>query len=259
MADKMQTEAQAATCAEARAAARVEARTAREPHAACGETTDEATVDLAELMDLRARTYGMLARLYRKEVDKEVLDELQSMRFPTSTGNAKVDEGYHLLYDYLRTAWDDSVTELAIDYVRTFIGHGVNGYSAAYPYESVYTSERRLMMQEARAEVLQTLRENNLKRGNWTEGEDHVALELEFMQRMAMRTAAALRDGNEESAAEYVLTQRTFARDHLLNWLPMLTGDMRMFSRTTFYQGLAQLTMGYVEEDEAVLSELLDG
>ena len=39
----------------------------------------------------------------------------------------------------------------------------------------------------------------------------------------------------------------------------MLTGDMRMFSRTTFYQGLALLTMGYVEEDEAVLSELLDG
>ena len=26
-----------------------------------------------------------------------------------------------------------------------------------------------------------------------------------------------------------------------------------------FYQGLAQLTMGYVEEDEAVLTELLDG
>ena len=55
------------------------------------------------------------------------------------------------------------MTELAIDYVRTFIGHGVNGYSAAYPYESVYTSERRLMMQEARAEVLKTLRENRLE------------------------------------------------------------------------------------------------
>ena len=62
------------------------------------------------------------------------------MRFPTATGNAKVDEGYHLLYDYLKTAWDDSVTELAIDFVRTFIGHGVNAYSAAYPYESVYTA-----------------------------------------------------------------------------------------------------------------------
>ncbi|OUO89552.1 dehydrogenase [Gordonibacter sp. An230] len=238
-----------------------EARTqsVREARGVSDGPGEEAAVDLAELMDLRAHTYGMLARLYRKEVDNEVLGELQSMRFPTATGNAKVDEGYHLLYDYLRSAWDDSITELAVDYVRTFIGHGVNGYSAAYPYESVYTSERRLMMQEARAEVLKTLRENNLKRGSWSEGEDHVALELEFMQRMSMRTAAALRDGDEEGAAAHVLTQLAFVRDHLLNWLPMLTGDMRMFSRTTFYQGLAQLTMGYVEEDEAVLSELLDG
>ena len=192
--------------------------------AAGGAGAAAGEVDLAALMDLRARTYGMLARLYRKEVDLDVLRELQGMRFPTATGNAKVDEGYHLLYDYLRGAWDDSVTELAIDYVRTFIGHGVNGYSAAYPYESVYTSERRLMMQEARAEVLKTLRE-----------------------------------GREDEAVRHVRTQRTFAQEHLLNWLPLLTGDMRLFARTMFYQGLAQLTMGYVEEDEAVLTELLDG
>ena len=152
-------------------------------------------MDLAALMDGRARTYGLMARLFLKEVDKAALTELQGMRFPAATGNAKVDEGYHMLYDYLRTSWDDNITDLAIDYVRTFIGHGVNGFSAAYPFESVYTSERRLMMQEARAEVLQTLRENNLKRGRWTEGEDHIALELEFMQRMAMRTADALRAG----------------------------------------------------------------
>ena len=33
--------------------------------------------------------------------------------------------------------------------------------------------------------MLQTLRENGLKRGAWNEGEDHVALEFEFMQRMS--------------------------------------------------------------------------
>ena len=114
------------------------------------------------------------------------------------------------------------------------------------------------MMQEARAEVLQTLRENNLKRGSWTEGEDHIALELEFMQRMAMRAADALRAGDEDAAIEHLRTQRTFAQDHLLNWLPMMTEDMRRFSRTMFYQGLAQLVMGYAEEDAAVLDELLD-
>lgn len=218
----------------------------------------EETVDLIALMNMRARTYGLLARLFREEVDQEALEELQSMRFPASTGNATVDEGYHLLYDYLKSAWADSVTELAIDFVRTFIGHGVNGYSAAYPYESVYTSERRLMMQEARAEVLQTMRENNLKRGAWNEGEDHVALEFEFMQRMSLRAADALAAGDEDEAAEHLRVQRTFLHDHLLNWLPLLTSDMRLFSRTMFYQGLAQLAMGYAEEDAAVLAELLD-
>lgn len=218
----------------------------------------EEEMDLAALMDSRARTYGLMARLFLKEVDKAALTELQGMRFPAATGSAKVDEGYHMLYDYLRTSWDDSITELAVDYVRTFIGHGVNGFSAAYPFESVYTSERRLMMQEARAEVLQTLRENNLKRGRWTEGEDHIALELEFMQRMAMRTAEALRAGDEDKAIEKLRTQQKFAQDHLLNWLPMMTEDMRRFSHTAFYQGLAQLVMGYVEEDAAVLEELLD-
>ena len=218
----------------------------------------EETVDLVALMNMRAQTYGLLANLFREEVDADSLRELQAMRFPTATGNAKVDEGYHLLYDYLKTAWDDSVTELAIDFVRTFIGHGVNAYSAAYPYESVYTSERRLMMQEARAEVLQTLRENGLKRGAWNKGEDHVALEFEFMQRMSLRAVEALAAGDEDEAVGQLRTQRTFLHDHLLNWLPLLTNDMRLFSRTLFYQGLAQLAMGFAEEDASILAELLD-
>ncbi len=222
------------------------------------ETKTEATPDVAVLMDTRAQLYGMLARLFREEIDLATLRELQSMRFPASTGNAQVDEGYHQLFEYLRRAWDDSVTELAIDYVSTFIGHGVNGYSAAYPYESVYTSERRLLMQKARAEVLATLRENELKRGTWNEAEDHIALELEFMQRMALRCAEALRDDAEDEAIAYVRTSYDFLENHLLNWVPMLVTDMRLHARTLFYQGLGQLLLGSITEDEAVLRELLD-
>ncbi len=214
--------------------------------------------DLASLMEGRARMYGMLSRMYLKEIDEKALRDLQGMRFPTATGNERMDEGFSLLYEYLSRAWEESVTELAIDYVRTFIGHGVNGFSAAYPFESVYTSERRLMMQEARAEVLQTLRDNGLKRGRWTEGEDHIALELEFMQRMALRCAENLRAGDEDAAVEHVETQRSFIRDHLLNWMPMFTSDMLKFSRTSFYQGLAHLSLGYVEQDAELLDDMVD-
>ena len=218
---------------------------------------NEKLAQIADLMDMRARTYGMLARLFRVEVDKETLDEMRGMRFPTATGNDLVDAGYRQLYTYLRGAWEDSIRELAVDYVKCFIGHGVNGYSAAYPYESVYTSERRLMMQEARAEVLQVMRDNEFKRDRWNEGEDHIALELEFMQRMALRTEEDLRAGEEDAAAEKLETQRAFVNDHLLNWLPMLVGDMQQFAQTDFYKGLGNLTLGFAQQDAETLDELL--
>lgn len=218
----------------------------------------EVDTELADLMDARARTYGLLARLFRVEVDAEALEQLQAMKFPTGTGNDLVDKGYRQLYGYLRDAWEDSLTELAIDFVRCFIGHGVNGYSAAYPYESVYTSERRLMMQEARAEVLQVFRENGLMRDKWTEGEDHIALELEFMQRMAYRTSESLRAAEDDAAAHQVEVQARFTQNHLVNWMPMLVADMQQFAKTDFYKGLGNLALGFVQEDSALLTELLD-
>ena len=74
--------------------------------------------------------------------------------------------------------------------------------------------------------------------------------------------AAAAQDGfdagDEDAAVECLRTQRTFLQEHLLNWLPLLVGDMRLFARTMFYQGLAQLAIGFAEEDDALLTELLD-
>ena len=143
--------------------------------------------------------------------------------------------------------------------MRTFFGHGYSGHAAAYPFESVYSSEKRLLMQSARDEVLALYRAAGLsKQESWKEGEDHIALELEFMQRMALRAAEALGDAAEDEAIAYLRTSYGFLENHLLNWVPMLVADMRMHARTLFYQGLAQLTLGSLQEDEAVLRELLD-
>ena len=216
------------------------------------------TAELASVMDGRAKTYGLLARLYRVEVDAPLLKELRGMRFPTNTGNARVDAGYDLMYRYLKNVWEDALLDLARDYVRVFIGHGVNGHAAAYPYESVHTSEKRLLMQEARAEVLAIYRANNLKKEeHWRECEDHIAVELEFMQIMAQRTAEQLRAGDEDAAEASLRTQRAFVADHLANWVPMLTADMLRFSETELYRGLAELTAGFVETEGQLLDELL--
>ena len=75
---------------------------------------------------------------------------------------------------------------------------------------------------------------------------------------LALRAAEALGDAAEEEAIAYLRTSYDFLENHLLNWVPMLVADMRMHARTLFYQGLGQLTLGSLQEDEAVLRELLD-
>ncbi len=223
------------------------------------QAADEATLsDLIKLNEQRAATYGLLSRLYRVEVDEEFLQELRGMRFPASTGNKNVDEGYRLMAKFMSNVWENSLTDLAVDYVRTFIGHGVDAFSAAYPFESVYTSEKRLLMQEARDEVLAIYRSAGLdKQDSWKEGEDHIALELEFEQILAKRTADALAAGDEDEAVALLTTQRNFLEDHLAAWAPMMTSDMKRFAKTDLYQGLAFLTDGFLETDRAFLKDVI--
>lgn len=210
----------------------------------------------AAMHESRSGMYGLLSRLYRVEVDPLLLDQLRAMRFPAETGSSLMDEGYRLVATYVSNADSTSLTELAVDYVRTFIGHGIDAHSAAYPFESVYTSEKRLMMQEARDEVLAVYRSEGIdKSPTWHEGEDHVALELEFMKTMALRTAAALRDGDERAALRLLDVQRSFFDNHLNAWVPLMTADMRRFAKTDLYRGLASLTDGFLAMDASLFEE----
>ena len=216
--------------------------------------------ELVDFMTRRARTYGLLARIFRVEVDGKFLEELRHLKFPTSTGNEHVDYGYRTMYNYLKGTWEDTLLDLARDYARTFIGHGNNGRSAAYPFESVHTSEKRLLMQDARDEVLAIYRANLLKKGEeWNDCEDHIALELEFMQVMSERTAKALKEGKEDEAVEMLKTQRAFVGQHLENWVPMFVSDIKYFSQTDLYIGAGELLLGFVQTEVEALDDLLDG
>lgn len=215
---------------------------------------------IVEVLRGRRATYQFLSRLFRVEVDQELYDTLVSMRFPTNTGNELVDEGYRLICGYLSQADGCVLTELAVDYVRAFIGSGNDGFSAAYPYESVYTSPKRLMMQDARDEVLVLYRAFGLdKQESWKEGEDHIALELEFEQILCERAIAAYEAGDEDECLKLLLSQRNFLEDHLLAWYPMMAADLQKFPQTDFYKGLGKLTDGFLRNDreflDAVLSE----
>lgn len=216
-------------------------------------------INFADVLRGRMATYQLLSRLFRVEVDQETYDALVAMRFPANTGNALVDEGYRLICGYLSNAEGAVLTELAVDYVRAFIGSGNDGFSAAYPYESVYTSPKRLMMQDARDEVLVLYRAAGLdKQESWKEGEDHIALELEFEQILCERALNAYEAGDEDACRSLLASQRNFLEDHLLAWYPMMAADLQKFPQTDFYRGLGKLTDGFLRNDREFLNEVLN-
>ncbi len=216
------------------------------------------SITVQSVLSGRLSTYRMLARLYEREMDEEYLAELKKMRCPINTGNEHIDKGYKLFHSYLSHVWERSLEELQRDYMTVFIGANTTGHAAAYPNESVHTSPDRLVMQDSRDEVLAIYNAAGFKNSeNWTAGEDHIALELEFMARMAERAAQASAKGENEKAATYLMTSHHFLCDHLLAWVPELSRDMQKFAQTDFYCALAELTLGFIEEDKDFLEEAL--
>lgn len=113
-------------------------------------------------------------------------------------------------------------------------------------------------MSDARDEVLAIYRSCGLEKSeSWTVGEDHVAVELEFMGVLAHRrrrpcapaTKSAPSRSSTPSAISWTTTSPAGCRCSLA-----IPGR---FADTTFYQALANVTEGFLEEDAALLADLV--
>ncbi len=211
------------------------------------------------IMENREQLYRFLGRLYRVEVDQALLDNMADLSFPDGSEGDELVEGYRMLENYLRRPGLDPLTDLAVDYAKIFLGAGIfKDCDAAYPYESVYTSPGRLIMQEARDQVLAAYRAKGLdKDAALNFPEDHIALELEFMAFLCRETqhALAARDWPEVSTG--LKEQKDFLEQHLLNWVPAFCADVLKLANTDFYRAVAGMTNGFLAMEKAILEELI--
>ena len=195
-------------------------------------------------MQERADLY-LLSRLYRVEVDQALLDALKSLSFPAAEG--VLGEGYEMLKSYLGSCGEDALDQLAVDYATVFLAAGSADGAAAIPCESVYTSPKKIFMQEAWEDVCAIYGQHNLAKDGAFQDlmEDHVALELEFM--------AALVESRAPEA------EKSFLENHLLNWMPAFTADIDKYARCDFYKAVGRITMGFLQSEQELLNALADG
>ena len=220
-------------------------------------------VSQQELLDFfsnSADTYRFISRMMFKELNDEAIAELAKADYPTDTGNDCLDEGYRLLRRYFRFSGVDRRSQLACEYARIFLAAGVytKEKRTAIPYESVFTSEEHIMMQEARDDVVKRYRADGFKvNPDLHEPEDHLSFEFEYLANLSDRALEEAKEKDQAALRNTVERQLDFIETHLLNWVPQLREVASSFAKLAFYLGMLYVAQGSLEQARDMLQEIL--
>lgn len=205
----------------------------------------------------RASFYRLLSSLYFTEVTDELLENLAALRMSEEDLSDDLARGFRELAHYLTRRGPDARTDLAVDYAHVFLAAGAYDGNTACPYESIYTSEEGLVMQEARDEVRAVYLSQGIDiDANVHEPEDHVSFELDFMAFMSDRAVEALDANDAESCCKALAVQLDFALSHLLNWFDPWGKSIEAHAEQGFYPALFKITRAYVREDVELLGQM---
>ncbi len=154
-------------------------------------------------------------------------------------GISLIDKGLALADQQTEKAYIDS---LAADYADIYLTHRFR----ASPYESVWLDEDHLERQEAMFSVRAWYKHYEMVVKNWRDQpDDHIALQLEFAAHLLCKEAAV---PIEEVAR--------FLDEHLLLWIHAFAERVVDSDASSFYKGLAMLTVAYLNEQRNMITAM---
>jgi len=229
--------------------------------------TNDIFEDLDAVCGSRQALYSFLSRLFERELTEAIIKELQERREAMGQlaplkelGNKKLNEGLMNLESYLKesvaTPREKVMEALSVEFKGLFLG--VWGLHAC-PSESAYASGGLEAREEKRNQVMEMYRSVGLDKADaFTEPDDHVAVELQFMSYLSKETIPAARSRDQEKALELLSLQYKFLHSHLGRWIGLLSDDVIKLASSSFYRGASQVAAGFVEEDIKVLRDFIE-
>lgn len=224
------------------------------------ETAQHQLDPLIDAMAARATVYRLLASLYFTELTDEQIAHIHALE---ALDPADLDplfaEGLHNMQRALRRPNSGTREELAVDYAHSILGAGTYEERRATPFESVFTSETGLLMQDARDEVLALLRSEGIVPDPALRvPEDHLSFICEFMAVLCDRLVAALQADDLAEARRIAQVQQTLHHDHLANWIDAYCDVLDTVALTDFYRGVSKITRSFVHGDAEALAATLE-
>lgn len=220
----------------------------------------------ANVHENRRAMYAFLSRMFERELSLDLLEELSDKKSPIADPGSlrelddpRLKKGFETMGNYLRAASQRSPNavklELDVEYANLFLGVK---RKPAHPSESIYLSKEQSMYQEPRDRVLSIYWKAGIdKKKEYTEPEDHIAVELQFMEYLCRKLVEALRGGEAREATRYLKIQEEFVNDHLARWVPRLAADVLESGELDFYRGVALVTDAFVALDKEAIPACL--
>ena len=210
----------------------------------------------------RGNCYGLLALILRGPPTVQVVGQLRS----GPLADALSDLGCDLTNDLAGEL--EAVTErLTEEYTLSFLGPGPH----VSPYASVHHDAEGQLWGDSTVQVKRFVEGVGLSfEGNWDSIPDHIAIELELMQRLsayeaelwarrAVATGPPQKDIDEQ-LSRCLAVEEKFLLEHLCVWVPKFCERLVATSTSLFYREMAGVTkaivLSHVEQIAAVRNYL---
>jgi TorA maturation chaperone TorD len=200
--------------------------------------------EMAETATARANVYGLLTAVFRAGPSSSILSQLKD---PEMSGIFE-DLGLSLGDDYRGSPDEQLHEDLAIEYTRLFLGPGPH----ISPHESLHVEEGRGPdgghWGRETVKVKNFIEAAGLAVDDTFPGmPDHICVEMEFMQQLTAKEAEAWTEADDEFAANILNIEKRFYDEHLSRWVGRFCDKVIETSEHPFYQGIAEVTKGFLE------------
>jgi TorA maturation chaperone TorD len=140
-------------------------------------------------------------------------------------------------------------------FTRLFVGPGG---TEGNPWESFYLSKDKAIRQGMTLEVRKAyVAQGFIPRAYPSVSDDHVAIELDFLAKLAERAEEAWADNSTTRALEAVAASEVFLREHLMKWTSLFfTALSNAKHGASFYQETAAVLEAFLPIDLEALADL---
>ena len=217
---------------------------------------------IAIILANRCYLYILLRHVFGHEPNREMLKAVTSDH--TREAMELISDGdefvpYIERFAKLRQAVSND-TETVLDRLKseyTYLLIGPNKLPAP-PWESVYITKERLILQESTLQVRRAYLAYQFLPANYPhEADDHIAIELDFMARLSQMSREAYEEDDGEKLGKLLSDQKTFLEEHMLNWVGEFSKQIQSSKTHHFYPQMAVLTEQVLRIDRDILEELL--